>query len=126
MRGADNRPVYAGDIARAVEICCRDDRQVVDAVGGKIIEAGGPDGESLPTSIFPGGNEWLTCSLHLSRNHGACPQVLGHEKVHPQSPIFRRYDPGILPREAARELVHRHPGSGKFSLTSPHYRLSVY
>jgi hypothetical protein len=36
--------VYAGDIARAVEICCRDDRQVIDAVGGKIIEAGGPDG----------------------------------------------------------------------------------
>ena len=43
-RGADDRPVYAGDIARAVEICCRDDRQVIDAVGGKIIEAGGPDG----------------------------------------------------------------------------------
>jgi NADH dehydrogenase len=38
------RPVYAGDIARAVEICCRDDAQVIQAVGGKIIEAGGPEG----------------------------------------------------------------------------------
>ncbi|ORY34077.1 hypothetical protein BCR39DRAFT_518368 [Naematelia encephala] len=37
------QPVYAGDIARAVEICCRDDPQVVKHVGGKIIEAGGPD-----------------------------------------------------------------------------------
>lgn len=44
--GADVRPVYAGDIARAVEICCRDDRQVIDAVGGKVIEAGGPEGMS--------------------------------------------------------------------------------
>jgi hypothetical protein len=34
-----------------VEICCRDDRQVIDAVGGKIIEAGGPDGKSLSTSV---------------------------------------------------------------------------
>jgi len=55
--GADDRPVYAGDIARAVEICCRDDRQVIDAVGGKIIEAGGPDGECFPTSAFLGGNQ---------------------------------------------------------------------
>ncbi|KAK4689081.1 hypothetical protein P7C73_g1040, partial [Tremellales sp. Uapishka_1] len=37
------RPVYAGDVARAVEICCRDDRQVLDQVAGKIIEAGGPE-----------------------------------------------------------------------------------
>jgi len=38
--------VYAGDIARAVEICCRDNPKVVAQVGGKIIEAGGPDSES--------------------------------------------------------------------------------
>ncbi|KAK1924173.1 hypothetical protein DB88DRAFT_489337 [Papiliotrema laurentii] len=37
------QPVYAGDVARAIEICCRDDPKVVDLVGGKIIEAGGPD-----------------------------------------------------------------------------------
>jgi hypothetical protein len=37
--------VYAGDVARAVEICCRDDPEVVKQVGGKIVEAGGPDGE---------------------------------------------------------------------------------
>ena len=36
--------MYAGDVARAIEICCRDDPKVVDLVGGKIIEAGGPDG----------------------------------------------------------------------------------
>ena len=41
---ADGRPVYAGDIARAVEICCRDDKQVIDAVGGRVIKAGGPEG----------------------------------------------------------------------------------
>lgn len=41
-----DRPVYAGDIARAVEICCRDDPQVIQAVGGNIIEAGGPEGQS--------------------------------------------------------------------------------
>lgn len=27
-----------------MEICCRDDPKVVEQVGGKIIEAGGPDG----------------------------------------------------------------------------------
>ncbi|WWC89396.1 uncharacterized protein L201_004320 [Kwoniella dendrophila CBS 6074] len=37
------QPVYAGDIARAVEICCRDEPEVVRQVGGKIIEAGGPE-----------------------------------------------------------------------------------
>ncbi|WVW83817.1 hypothetical protein I302_105838 [Kwoniella bestiolae CBS 10118] len=37
------QPVYAGDIARAVEICCRDDPEVIRQVGGKVIEAGGPD-----------------------------------------------------------------------------------
>jgi hypothetical protein len=99
-----------------VEICCRDDRQVIDAVGGKIIEAGGPDGESLPASVSPGGRQWnnrLTCSVHIPRYHGACPQVLGHEKVYPQSTLFRGYDSGILPGEITRELVHRHQGSGK-------------
>lgn len=40
------RPVYAGDVARAVEICCRSDPKVVEQVGGKIIEAGGPNGMS--------------------------------------------------------------------------------
>lgn len=39
------RPVYAGDVARAVEICCRSDPKVVEQVGGKVIEAGGPDGQ---------------------------------------------------------------------------------
>ncbi|WWC70270.1 uncharacterized protein I206_104220 [Kwoniella pini CBS 10737] len=37
------QPVYAGDIARAVEICCRDEPEIVKQVGGRIIEAGGPD-----------------------------------------------------------------------------------
>ena len=43
--GAHSRPVYAGDVARAIEICCRDDPKIVELVGGKIIEAGGPEGE---------------------------------------------------------------------------------
>jgi len=37
------QPVYVGDVARAVEICCRDDPKVIEQVGGKVIEAGGPD-----------------------------------------------------------------------------------
>ncbi|AFR92387.1 NADH dehydrogenase [Cryptococcus neoformans C23] len=37
------QPVYVGDVARAVEICCRDDPIVVSQVAGRIIEAGGPD-----------------------------------------------------------------------------------
>ncbi|KAK8864347.1 hypothetical protein IAR55_001594 [Kwoniella newhampshirensis] len=37
------QPVYAGDIARAVEICCREDPDLVRQVGGRVIEAGGPD-----------------------------------------------------------------------------------
>jgi hypothetical protein len=47
----ENRPVYAGDVARAVEIACRDDSKVVNAVGGKIVEAGGPDRMSLRSNI---------------------------------------------------------------------------
>ncbi|WVQ82141.1 hypothetical protein IAT38_004269 [Cryptococcus sp. DSM 104549] len=37
------QPVYVGDVARAVEICCREDAEVVRQVGGRVIEAGGPD-----------------------------------------------------------------------------------
>ncbi|KIR67311.1 NADH dehydrogenase [Cryptococcus bacillisporus CA1873] len=37
------QPVYVGDVARAIEICCRDDPTVVSQVAGRIIEAGGPD-----------------------------------------------------------------------------------
>ncbi|KAF7979401.1 hypothetical protein HWV62_42510 [Athelia sp. TMB] len=37
------QPVYSGDIARAVEIIARDDRDIRKAVAGKIVEAGGPD-----------------------------------------------------------------------------------
>lgn len=47
-----HRPVYAGDIARAVEICCRDDQQVIDAVGGRVIEAGGPEGMSFSLPLI--------------------------------------------------------------------------
>lgn len=37
--------VYAGDIARAVEILSRGDLEVEKMAAGKIIEAGGPKGE---------------------------------------------------------------------------------
>lgn len=41
------QPVYAGDIARAVEIASRTlDKEAVNATNGKVIEAGGPDGAS--------------------------------------------------------------------------------
>ncbi|ODO09758.1 hypothetical protein I350_01975 [Cryptococcus amylolentus CBS 6273] len=34
------QPVYVGDVARAIEICCRDDPEVTKQVGGRVIEAG--------------------------------------------------------------------------------------
>lgn len=37
------QPVYAGDVAKAVEVATRSDESVVQDTGGKIIEAGGPD-----------------------------------------------------------------------------------
>ncbi|KZP25437.1 NAD(P)-binding protein [Athelia psychrophila] len=37
------QPVFSGDIARAVEIIAREDKDIRKAVAGKIIEAGGPD-----------------------------------------------------------------------------------
>ncbi|KAF7981130.1 hypothetical protein HWV62_34867 [Athelia sp. TMB] len=37
------QPVYSGDIARAVEIIAKDDKDIRKTVAGKIVEAGGPD-----------------------------------------------------------------------------------
>ncbi|KAI5451405.1 hypothetical protein NCC49_001712 [Naganishia albida] len=37
------QPVYVGDVAKAVEVVSRDDIEIVNQVGGKIIEAGGPE-----------------------------------------------------------------------------------
>lgn len=39
------QPVYVGDLARACEILSRGDKNVNSLVGGKIIQAGGPDGK---------------------------------------------------------------------------------
>ena len=41
------QPVYVGDIAKAVEIVSRDDTGIRGLVDGKVIEAGGPDGELI-------------------------------------------------------------------------------
>lgn len=38
------QPVYVKDLARLVELVARDDRAIQEAVAGKIIEAGGPQG----------------------------------------------------------------------------------
>jgi hypothetical protein len=105
---ADDRPVYAGDIARAVEICCRDDRQVIDAVGGRVIEAGGPEGMSS-TDLYA-----LFYPIHISRDHGTCLEILWDKEVHPQSTLFRGYDPRLLSGETSRESIHRYSGSGKY------------
>jgi len=115
--------VYAGDIARAVEICCRDDEQVIDAVGGRVIEAGGPEGMYIffqivshfslsQSTIGEGQCHEADDSVHISANHGTRPQVLGYQEVHPQFTLFRGHDPGILFGEIPRESVHSHPGSG--------------
>lgn len=42
--------MYVGDVAKAVEVVSRDDLEVVNQVGGKIIEAGGPEGMSVLAS----------------------------------------------------------------------------
>jgi uncharacterized protein YbjT (DUF2867 family) len=50
------QPVYAGDVAKAVEICTRDDKEIEERVGGKVVEAGGPEGESdlcKPKGVIP-------------------------------------------------------------------------
>lgn len=39
------QPVYVEDVARAIEVLARDDQDLRHAVAGKIVEAGGPDGE---------------------------------------------------------------------------------
>jgi uncharacterized protein YbjT (DUF2867 family) len=39
------QPVYVGDLARAIEISARDDRDLEPLTRGKLIEAGGPDSE---------------------------------------------------------------------------------
>ena len=45
------QPVYVGDIGLLVEILTRNGEKVAD---GKIIEAAGPDGESLSPSTLIG------------------------------------------------------------------------
>jgi uncharacterized protein YbjT (DUF2867 family) len=45
------QPVYAGDIARAVELVARKDNEIQQAVAGKIIEAGGPEGKVGPEVV---------------------------------------------------------------------------
>lgn len=61
----------------------------------------------------------LISSIYISANHGACPEVFWHEKIHTQSTILRGNDTGFLPGETTRELVHSHQGSG----SSPTSRL---
>ena len=47
------QPVYAGDVARVLEIACRtSDPEARKATDGKLIEAGGPDSEQLPLALF--------------------------------------------------------------------------
>jgi hypothetical protein len=41
------QPVYVGDIARAVEVASRDEKEIQQTVAGKILEAGGPEGETV-------------------------------------------------------------------------------
>ena len=128
-QGADRRPVYAGDVARAVEIACRDDPAVVEAIGGKIIEAGGPDGTSL-TLIHHEYQQWLpsrvmgpVCSLdrlhlpratsdpeaptsdssvHIPRDNAARPRSYEPQADDNQHSLLARNDPSLFPREAAR------------------------
>lgn len=42
------QPVYVGDLARAVEVISRMDPSIESQISGKIIEAGGPNGEWFP------------------------------------------------------------------------------
>ncbi|TYJ55945.1 hypothetical protein B9479_003330 [Cryptococcus floricola] len=62
------QPVYVGDVARAIEICCRDDPEVTKQVGGRVIEAGGPEGKSLLVN--------LTASRLIYFSHGLQRPIL--------------------------------------------------
>lgn len=90
--------MYAGDIARAVEICCRDDPQVIQAVGGRIIEAGGPEGEHLfISSVY-----WRDASA--GEEHG------GHELICP-----------VFTYRQIMELVLKYTGMKRFILSLPYF-----
>lgn len=46
------QPVYAGDVARAVEIASRTkDPEIMKATNGKVFEAGGPDGTHIMATL---------------------------------------------------------------------------
>lgn len=63
------QPVYVGDVAKAVEVVSRDDLDVVNQVGGKIIEAGGPEGMRLATVFlaFSANLYWRFCIVFTYR-----------------------------------------------------------
>lgn len=51
------QPVCVHDIARAVEVITRHDGKSKDPYGGKIIEAGGPEGEIYTDMLYPYGSQ---------------------------------------------------------------------
>lgn len=68
------QPIYVDDLARAVEIIATADAEVKKEVSGKIMEAGGPDGEQVTISHnLP--RQTVHYSFHLSRTNEPCPQV---------------------------------------------------
>jgi hypothetical protein len=60
----------------------------------------------------------LTNSFHISTDHGACPEILWNKEVYPKSTLLGGYDPGFLPRETPRKLVHSHQRSGMFLIST--------
>ena len=68
------QPVYVDDIARVVEIIARRDPTVDRMTSGKIIEAGGPEGEcSKLVEHSPDDKGGI--SLHIQGNHAAGAEV---------------------------------------------------
>lgn len=80
------QPVYVGDIARLIEIISRNDPDVRKAVDGKIIEAGGPEGEWYVLLVPQYAN--ALHSLYLSRNDVSGAEVFPALSTHHFSAVF--------------------------------------
>lgn len=87
------QPVYVGDLASLVEIVSRNDPAVRNAVDGKTIEAGGPDGGrkfptepklKLKTRVDLSQS---SSSVDLSRNDGDRAQVQEQIPAYPVSAV---------------------------------------
>jgi hypothetical protein len=120
------QPVHVGDIALLVEIISRGDPDVLRAVAGKIVEAGGPDGECLSRLFYfaeHGGINFgsLLCSLHISRTNGPCVEVFQSLASDCVRALRRRNCPRVDSGETTGKHLLDNEGTGELFLASSSY-----